>query len=136
MYGYAIINNIWCLPISASRLYQNRDFKDRYTQWRLECQPGMFPKTGTILTNLGMGHLYNRDEFLLKVGFSRKIRVCQVFIGTGRWRLVTCLRATHRQVCGESIDRRGIGRWPGLSFHIPQAKVQVRFVRSPLRISG
>jgi len=47
-----------------------------------------FQKPAPFLSNLGIGHPYNRDEFFLKVGFSRIIRVCQGFIGTGRWRLV------------------------------------------------
>jgi len=53
-------------------------------------------------------------RFFLKVGFARVIRGPDVVIRTG---------SRLSFICGESIDRRGIGRWPGLSFHISQAKV-------------
>jgi len=37
---------------------------------------GIVSKIGAFLANLSIGHLYKRDEFLLKVGFNRIIRVC------------------------------------------------------------
>ncbi len=57
----------------------------------------IFSKNGAFSSFLGIGNLsactaqagpYNRYEFFLKIGFSRIIRVCQVFICAGRWRLV------------------------------------------------
>jgi len=44
----------------------------------------IFPKNGAFSTFLGIGHPYNRYEFFLKIGFSRIIRVCQVFIGNDK----------------------------------------------------
>jgi hypothetical protein len=63
---------------------------------------------------LDIGGLSSRLRLSLKVGFGRVIRVPDVIIRTGSRLFV---------ICGESIDRRGIDRCPGFSFHIPQAKV-------------
>ena len=40
-------------------------------------------KISAFSANLDIGHRYKRDGFLLKVGLSRIIRVCQVVIGAG-----------------------------------------------------